>query len=184
MGQEIAATSLQLVTALAAIANDGALLRPRLFRASVDEKGDITRERTAPEVRGQALDPETARVMVTDILRGVVVEGTGKKAELPGYQVFGKTGTAQIARATTKGKGRYEENAFVASFLGGAPASNPQVVAIVSVRKPDRRIGHFGGTVSAPAVKEILQAYFEYQHIPPVETDNTTKPADSDSSEF
>lgn len=186
MGQEIAATSLQLVSAFAAIANDGVLLRPRLFRASIDERGTVTKERTAPEPRGKVpvLDPATARLMVRDLLRRVVTEGTGKKAEVPGYQVFGKTGTAQIFRATSKGKGRIEENAYVASFLGGAPASDPQVVAVVSIRKPERRIGYYGGTVSAPAVKEILQAYFEYHHIPPVEADNTTKSAGGDSSEF
>ncbi|MFA5863376.1 MAG: penicillin-binding protein 2 [Phycisphaerae bacterium] len=179
MGQEIAATSLQLVTAFAAIANHGTLLRPRLLLAAIDERGQVTKERTKPEVVNQAIKPEIAKIMVEQILRGVCAIGTGKKADIPGYQVFGKTGTAQIAKSSGKGKGHFEENAYVASFMGGAPASNPQVVVIVSIRRPDKKIGHYGGTVSAPAVKEILQSYFDYEQIPPVEAvDNMTKKAE------
>jgi cell division protein FtsI/penicillin-binding protein 2 len=130
---------------------------------------------TEVEVANQAITPEIAKTMVEQVLRGVCTIGTGKKGDIPGYQVFGKTGTAQIARGS-KGKGHYEDNAYVASFLGGAPSSNPQVVAVVSVRRPDKKIGHFGGTVSAPAVHDILKAYFEYMHIPPVESEDPIKP--------
>jgi cell division protein FtsI/penicillin-binding protein 2 len=179
MGQEIACTSLQLVRAFAAIANEGKLVTPRLFRMAIDERGQITKERTEVEVEKQAILPETAKIMVEQVLRGTCVTGTGKKADIPGYQIFGKTGTAQIARATSKGKGRYEENAYVGSFLGGAPSSNPQVVVGVNIRRPVKSIGYYGGTVAAPAVKEILQAYFDYQHIPPFEKVDTSKAGES-----
>jgi cell division protein FtsI/penicillin-binding protein 2 len=177
MGQEIACTSLQLVRAFGAIANGGKLVRPRLFRAAIDERGQITKERTDVEVMGQAIEPAIAKIMTEQILRGTCVTGTGKKADIPGYQVFGKTGTAQIAKATSKGKGHFEENAYVGSFLGGAPASNPQVMVGVSIRRPVKSIGYYGGTVAAPAVKEIMQAYFDYQHILPVESLDPAKPA-------
>jgi len=177
MGQEIACTSLQLVRAFGAIANEGKLVRPRLFRASLDERGKVTKERSEAEVVNQALSPEIAKIMLEQVLRGVCTVGTGKKAEIPGYQVFGKTGTAQIARSSGGGKGRYEEGAYVGSVLGGAPSSNPQVVAIVSIRRPVKSIGYYGGTVAAPAVHDILKAYFEYMHIPPVESTDPNAPA-------
>jgi cell division protein FtsI/penicillin-binding protein 2 len=166
MGQEIACTSLQLVTALAGLANDGKVLRPRFFRAAIDERGQVVKERTEPEVVSQAVSPEVARFMVQKAMRMTVTDGTGKKADVPGYQVFGKTGTAQIARS--KGRG-YEPDAYVGSFMGGAPANDPQVVVGVNIRKPNRKIGYYGGTVAAPAAKEILAAYFEYMQIPPFE---------------
>jgi cell division protein FtsI/penicillin-binding protein 2 len=172
MGQEIACTSLQLVTAFAAISNNGQLLRPRLFRGAIDENGQLTDEHSEPELMNQAITPEVAQTMVREVLRLTVTGGTGKKADIPGYLVYGKTGTAQIAKSAGGGKGHYEDNAYVASFLGGAPASDPQVVVTVNIRRPDKRIGHFGGTVSAPAVKEIIKAYFDYMHIPPFEDPN------------
>jgi cell division protein FtsI/penicillin-binding protein 2 len=172
MGQEIACTSLQLITGYCALANDGKLLRPRLFRAAIDERGKLVDERKEPEVVGQAVPPEIARTMVQQVLRLTVTAGTGKKAAVPGYQVFGKTGTAQIARS--KGKG-FEENAYVGSFVGGAPSSNPMVVVEVNIRRPKRSIGYYGGTVAAPAVQQILKAYFDYMHIPPFENEEETK---------
>jgi len=170
MGQEIACTSLQLVRAFGAIANQGKLVRPRLFRAAIDEQGNITKERSDAEVVNEAMKPEFAKIMVENVLRGVCTVGTGKKADIPGYQVFGKTGTAQIARSSGRGKGHYEAGAYVGSFLGGAPASDPQIVVIVSIRRPVKSLGYYGGTVAAPAVREIIKSYFEYMHIPPFET--------------
>lgn len=172
MGQEIACTSLQLANAFAALANEGQLLKPRIFRGAIDENGLLIDERIEPELINQAVTPEIARTMVLDVLRLTVTSGTGKRADVPGYQVFGKTGTAQIAKSTGGGKGHYEENAYVGSFLGGAPASDPQIVVSVNIRRPNRRIGYYGGTVAAPAVKEIIRAYFEYMHIPPFEDPN------------
>jgi len=172
MGQEIACTSMQIITAYCALANGGKLLRPRLFRAAIDERGKIIEERKEPEVIGQAIPPDIAKTMVEKVLRLTVTAGTGKKAAVPGYQVFGKTGTAQIA--SSKGKG-FEANAYVGSFVGGAPASDPQVIVEVNIRKPKRSIGYYGGTVAGPAVKQILQAYFDYMHIPPFENEDEVK---------
>jgi cell division protein FtsI/penicillin-binding protein 2 len=90
-----------------------------------------------------------------------VQEGTGKKAAIEGREVWGKTGTANIA---DKGKGGYDEQNYVASFIGGSPAKEPAVVVLVSIRKPNRGLGkgYTGGAVSAPVAKEILEQTLIY----------------------
>jgi cell division protein FtsI/penicillin-binding protein 2 len=104
--------------------------------------------------------PEVARWVVREALVGVVTEGTGKKAALKKWQVFGKTGTANIANTQTRG---YTEN-YIASFIGGAPAENPKVVVMVSIRKPNRKLGkgYTGGAVAAPVVGKILERTLTY----------------------
>jgi cell division protein FtsI/penicillin-binding protein 2 len=91
----------------------------------------------------------------------VVNDGTGKLAKLDKWQVFGKTGTAQLAR--TDGRG-YEEDAYIASFVGGAPAEDPAVLVLVSVRKPNRKLGkgYTGGAVAAPVVGRIIDKTMTY----------------------
>jgi cell division protein FtsI/penicillin-binding protein 2 len=93
----------------------------------------------------------------------VVSEGTGTKAASDEWQVFGKTGTANIARSDRKG---YDQTNYVASFAGGAPADRPEVVILVSIRKPDTTLGkgYSGGTVAAPVFKEILEQTLNYLH--------------------
>jgi len=168
MGQEIAVTAIQLLTAFAALANDGLMVQPRLLRAVVNESGAIIRDNTQPKVIGRAIESHLARTMVRKVLRRVVEEGTGKKAKIPGHMVFGKTGTAQVPKANGRG---YKPRAYVASFLGGAPAVAPKLVALVTVREPDPKIGYYGGTVSAPAVRKILENALKYLGIPPLEYD-------------
>ena len=115
---------------------------------------------------GVIIKPEVAKWMVEEALAGVVNEGTGKKAALKKWQVYGKTGTANIAKTGQKG---FSENEYVASFVGGAPASNPKVVVLVSIRKPNRRLGkgYTGGTVAAPVVAGILDKTLTYLKVPP-----------------
>jgi cell division protein FtsI/penicillin-binding protein 2 len=92
---------------------------------------------------------------------GVVTDGTGKRAKLDKWQVFGKTGTANIARSDARG---YSENDFVASFVAGAPADDPAIVVLVSIRKPNRALGkgYTGGTVAAPVAAEIIEKTLNY----------------------
>jgi cell division protein FtsI/penicillin-binding protein 2 len=94
-------------------------------------------------------------------MTGVVKEGTGKKAQLKKWQVFGKTGTANIAKAGERG---YTEHQYVASFVGGAPAEDPAVIVLVSVRKPDMTLGkgYTGGAIAAPVVGKILEKTLTY----------------------
>lgn len=170
MGQEIAATAIQLLNGFAALANDGVMNQPRLLRAVIDEQGRIIQDNTEPQrVVGECTPKAVAQYMVRDVLARVVSEGTGRKCLIPRYQAFGKTGTAQIAR---HGGGGFRDRAYVGSFLGGLPAADPKVVAIVSIREPDPSIGHYGGTVAAPAVKTILEKTIKYLSIPAVEEED------------
>lgn len=163
MGQELAITPIQMANGFAAIANGGLLLRPRVVAAIVDANGRIVEDRREMEVRGQALDAPTVAVM-KHILTQVVEEGTGTPCRLDKWMVMGKTGTAQVPRKNRRG---YEPDAYLASFVAAAPVEDPAVVVLVMVRKPDRRIGYYGGKVSAPAVRAILEEVLPYLNVPP-----------------
>ena len=162
MGQEVSVTSLQMLRAFAALANGGLLLEPRIVRGLVDPHGTMVWDNSRPIVVRRVFREEVAREMMS-ILSDVVKRGTGTRAALEGYQAFGKTGTAQIAN---RGGGGYEEGAYVSSFIGGAPAGEPQIVAVVSVYRPVKRKGYAGGVVAAPAVKKILEHALRYLRVP------------------
>jgi cell division protein FtsI (penicillin-binding protein 3) len=163
-GQEFSATPLQLIAAFAAIANEGKLLRPKILRGVLDGRGRVVADLTEPEVVGKALDPATARKMIDRALVGVVEQGTGKACHIPGYRVFGKTGTTQKIDPET---GQMSHTRYIGTFLGGAPADDPRVVVLVSVNEPDPSLGYYGGTVAAPAVKKILERTLEYLGVSP-----------------
>jgi cell division protein FtsI (penicillin-binding protein 3) len=149
MGQEIGVTPMQLVMAVSAIANGGSLMRPFLVSEVRTPAGE-TVARFDPIVRRRAVSPETAGVM-TDILRGVVLPGgTGTLAALPGYDVAGKTGTAQKADPLTGG---YSATRTVSSFVGFLPANDPKLCILVMVDEP--QTVHWGGTVAAPVFQRI-----------------------------
>ena len=106
------------------------------------------------------LSDGTAREL-TRMLRGVVEEGSGTTAQVPGYSVAGKTGTAAKPEPT----GGYSDTRYVASFVGFAPASRPRLVVLVTVDEPRGAI--WGGTVAAPAFAEIAQFALQYLEVPP-----------------
>ncbi len=166
MGQELAVTQIQLAAAFSAIVNDGVLLRPRVVRGVIGADGSVKEDRSKPAVVGRVLSEATASKMAEDILVRVVEEGTGRRAKLAGYRVSGKTGTAQIAR---RGGGGYEPDAYVSSFVGAAPAGDPEVLVYLMVIRPVKRLGYYGGTVAAPAVREILIKTLGYLGVPPAE---------------
>ena len=165
-GQEFAATPLQLVTAFTALANGGRMLRPKLLRGVLDSRGEVVQDLSAPEVLGQAVRPETARAIVQDILTQAIEVGTGKACRIPGYRVFGKTGTAQGVDPET---GQVSHTRYISSFLAGVPADHPRVVVLVMVNEPDASLGFYGGKVAAPAAKKILEGTLQYLGIPPGE---------------
>ena len=160
-GQEISVTAIQIVRAFCILANGGRLVRPFLVKAMVDNDGEILKLKRPPPAVGFVVSPEVARWIVTDAMVGVVNEGTGKKAKLEKWQVFGKTGTANIASSNRKG---YSDNAYIASFIAGEPADEPAVVVLVSIRKPNVKLGkgYTGGTVAAPVVARILEKTLNY----------------------
>jgi len=165
-GQEFAVTPLQLITAFAAIANGGKMVRPKILRGVLDSRGEVAVDLSEPEVVGQAIQAKTARQMIDRALVGVIEEGTGKGCQIPGYRVFGKTGTAQKIDPETR---TVSHTRYMGAFLAGAPADNPQVVVLVTVDEPDKSLGYYGGTVAAPAVKKILEQALPYLGIPPTE---------------
>ncbi|MFC4076538.1 penicillin-binding transpeptidase domain-containing protein [Salinithrix halophila] len=151
-GQGIAVTPIQQVMAVTAIANGGTLYRPHVVKKVVDPTTDaVVKENQPFVVRRDVVSKETA-AKVRELLRGVVLKGTGKEAELPGYEVAGKTGTAQKPKQGGKG---YAPGQYMVSFVGFAPAKNPRVVVYVAVDEP-KGSGH-GGTVAAPAAREIIK---------------------------
>jgi len=171
MGQEIAVTPIQIVTAFSALVNGGKLLRPRVVAAIVSDEGEILEDRTAVQQRRQAISPQLAREM-KEILTSVVTSGTGRACKLSQWQALGKTGTAQIPRIN-QGRRGYEPGAYLASFIGAAPVRNPAVVVLIMVRHPKKN-SYYGSQVALPAVKEVLEFslnYLNVPHEPPVLSD-------------
>jgi cell division protein FtsI (penicillin-binding protein 3) len=152
IGQGIAVTPMQMASAYAAIANGGTWVRPHL----VERVGDGL---PRPAVTRRIVTPWIAREL-TSMLQNVVLDGTGTLAQIPGYHVAGKTGTA--AKPDSHG---YSTSKYVASFVGFAPATRPRVVVLVAVDEPHG--GIFGGVVAAPAFKAIMQQTLQYVSAPP-----------------
>jgi cell division protein FtsI (penicillin-binding protein 3) len=164
-GQGISVSALQLVTAVAAIANHGLLMTPRLVETITDAKGRVIRNMAPRPVR-QAVSPATAAT-ITGILETVIAQGgTGTHAAVQGYLVCGKTGTAQ---KVSPGSG-YAPGKYISSFVGFAPANDPAIVILVVLNEP--KTSHYGGTVAAPAFQRIARETLTYLNIPPTAAGN------------
>jgi cell division protein FtsI (penicillin-binding protein 3) len=163
-GQEISVTALQMVRAFCLLANGGRAVRLHLVKGLVEPDGTVMDMRPPALRVGYVIRPDIAKWIVNDALVGVIQEGTGKKAQLKKWQVFGKTGTAQLARADGPG---YEDHAYVASFMGGAPVEDPRVIVMVSFRRPNTKLGkgYTGGVVAAPVAGEILEKTLTYLQV-------------------
>ena len=155
MGQEIGVTPLQMVSAIAALANEGVLMKPYVVSEIRGPEGHLLK-RVSPQVRRRVVSPETAH-MVTKILEGVVTDGTGGKAAIPGFRVAGKTGTAQKIDPRT---GSYSVSRFVTSFAGYVPADNPRLAMIVVIDEPQGDA--WGGTVAAPVFSRVGEQVLSY----------------------
>jgi cell division protein FtsI/penicillin-binding protein 2 len=165
-GQEICVTAMQLVRAFCILANGGRLVRPFLVRAIVDNEGNITVLKRPPPPVGYIVKPEVAKWVVSKAMVAVVNEGTGKRAKLEKWQLFGKTGTANIALSNARG---YSNRNYVASFVAGAPADDPAIIVLVSVRKPNRSLGkgYTGGSVASPVAAKIIEKTLTYLGVRP-----------------
>jgi cell division protein FtsI (penicillin-binding protein 3) len=152
IGHGIAVTPVQMARAYSVIANGGMLVRPHL----IDRIGG---ESVAAGKGRRVVSRDVADQMLS-MLRGVVIEGTGTEAAVPGYTVAGKTGTA----AKIDPDGTYSTSRYVASFAGLIPASKPELVVMVMVDEP--RGGYYGGDVAAPAFREIARFNLQYLEIP------------------
>jgi len=163
MGQEIAVTPLQLVRAFAVFCNGGKLVTPYVIRGIVDANGRVLRDMAPAPSDDPILSQDTLAKMRHILVE--VVNRSSRADQAPAtHQVFGKTGTAQIARSDGRG---YEDRAYVSSFVAGVPAADPQLVVYVAVRRPDASIGYYGGQVAAPVVYNIVKRAVNYLGIPP-----------------
>ncbi len=149
MGQEIGVTALQMATAYSVLANDGMLVKPHLVRELRTPEGAVTFQ-AKPETR-RALKPETTAAL-RNMLEGVTLRGTARKAQLDGYTAAGKTGTAQKIDPKTHA---YSATKYIGSFVGFAPVKNPAVVIIVVIDEPQG--SYHGGDVAAPVFREIAE---------------------------
>jgi cell division protein FtsI (penicillin-binding protein 3) len=159
IGQEVSVTALQLVTAFAAVANGGTLMQPRLVRATFDAGGREIR-RVEPRAIRQVITPETARTL-TRILVRVVDDGTGHNAAIAGYEVAGKTGTAQKLDPVAH---RYSRAPGVLSFVGFVPADDPKLVMLVMLDEPKNE--QWGSEAAAPIFAAIGRDVLRYLDVP------------------
>ncbi len=157
-GHEISVTPIQMVSAISAIANGGVLIRPRLTHAIL--KNGVLDRTFEPEGIQTVLSEETSRQMI-NILKSVVKTGTGAKAAIPGFEVAGKTGTAQKIDPKTH---TYSQTKYLASFIGFVPADAPRLVILVMIDEPQK--SYWGGEVAAPVFQKIARKTLRYLHIP------------------
>jgi len=149
MGHEIMVTALQMARAMSVIANGGYLVTPYLVDKVIDQAG-VVLEKTKPPKKKRVIRSDVAKEM-RDILGRVVSEGTGRRAQIPGVEVGGKTGTAQ--KVLPDGEGYSHEN-FMSSFLGFAPVDKPRLVMAIVLDDP--KPSYYGGTVAGPVFKEVV----------------------------
>ena len=162
MGQELAVTPLQLITAHAVLANGGRLVRPHLLKdgknqgvvASPSPLYTINTVEGTAQIESSVLDGRVCDWLVQHPMRQVVERGTGKSARIKNLSIFGKTGTAQKMDPES---GRYSDQAWVLSFVCGAPVEQPRVLVLVMVDEPRSAGIHYGGTVAAPTASRILE---------------------------
>ena len=157
MGYQIGVTPLQMATAVSAVANGGELVEPHVVRAVL--RGG-TRQALPQRVIRRTIRPDTAGQIVT-IMEGVVQRGTAKAAQVPGYAVAGKTGTARKVV-----DGRYSTTDYNASFVGFLPSRDPALTILVVIDTPRTR-GYYGGVAAAPVFRRIAEAATQYLAIPP-----------------
>ncbi|EKE18715.1 MAG: hypothetical protein ACD_9C00255G0002 [uncultured bacterium] len=166
-GQGISVTPIQLAAAYGALANNGMLLKPQIVEKVRYSDG---REENIETEEVRQVISESAAKQVSEILRSVVVNGHGKRADVPGYKVGGKTGTAQIAKANAKG---YEEGVNIGSFAGYAPTDDAKFVVLVKIINP--KGVEWAESSAAPAFGKIMKFLLEYYKVKPTE-DPTTSP--------
>jgi len=157
IGQGIAVTPLQMITAASAVANGGQLLRPQIVAKVMN--GDQVIYEAQPDVQRQVVSSQTAADL-RELMVGVVREGSGKNAAISGYTIAGKTGTAQKAQSGVYVSGRY-----VASFVGIVPAEDPQLVCLVIVDEPSGVF--YGSQVAAPIFKAVMTDALRYYEVAP-----------------
>lgn len=176
-GQSISVTPLQLISATAAAINGGNLMKPYLAKniteTKIDqetgEEYDVIVKANEPQKTRQVISSESSKT-VAQILEGVVENGSGANAYIPGYRVGGKTGTAQKYGED----GKIIQGKHIASFVGFAPADDPQVIVLFAVDEPEVAVD-FGSVVAAPYVQMILKDTLPYLGVEPIFDEETAE---------
>jgi cell division protein FtsI/penicillin-binding protein 2 len=159
-GQGIAATPLQVIAAFASIANNGKMLEPHLVKQIIThQNGQDQTHDIKPKFVRQVISKETSGIIKT-MMEDVVLYGYGKDAQVPGYRIAGKTGTAQIP-----GPGGYLEDKTIHSFVGLAPADDPKFVALIKLDEPDT--SPWASYTATSVFAELASHLFNYYQIPP-----------------
>jgi stage V sporulation protein D (sporulation-specific penicillin-binding protein) len=157
-GQGVSVTPIQQMAAVAAAINGGKLMKPYVAKEWRDSVTNDVIGRTLPTEVRQVISPEVS-AQVRYALESVVARGTGNKAYIEGYRVGGKTGTAQKVR-----NGRYVDGEYIVSFIGFAPADDPQILVYFAVDNPKALA--FGGLIAAPSVKSIIESSLQHMNVP------------------
>ena len=166
-GQSFIVTPLQLITAYTAITNGGTMVRPHVAKELVDDDGNVIKSFDNQVIR-QAISKETADT-IRDILEGVVSNGTAKNAYIKGFRLGGKTGTSE---KTPRGSGKY-----IASFVGFAPANDPEIIGLVMLDEPMGG-SYMGGQIAAPTFKKIFDEVLRYMGVEPQYTEEEAQTLD------
>ncbi|MFQ5866425.1 MAG: peptidoglycan D,D-transpeptidase FtsI family protein [bacterium] len=159
-GQGVGVTAIQLISAFSCLANGGVLMEPMIANRIIDSKGKVVTEFHPCPVR-RVISSKTAQTL-TDILCGIVENGTGKEAEIVGYRVAGKTGTAQKFDPAT---GKYSKTNYIASFVGYLPADRPRITILVLLDEPQGF--YWGGSVAAPVFARVGLRIMHHLGVPP-----------------
>jgi len=161
-GQGITCTPMQMIAAYNAIGNGGVLMKPQVIQKIIHSDG--SEEEVQPDEVRRVISQSAAYQMAT-MLRAVVTDGHGKMANVPGYLVGGKTGTAQVASTSSKG---YEDGKTIGSFAGFAPIDNPKYTILV--RMDDPKTVQWAESSAAPTFGELMQFLLQYGNVEPTET--------------
>lgn len=159
-GQSYTITPMQMITAIACVANDGKLMQPYIVDHFVDEEGNTVAQ-NEPVVRRQVISESTSELMLS-YMEQVILRGTGTNAYVPGYRIAGKTGTSEKLLS--------DENAYIASFAGVAPADDPSVAVLILIDEPGG-VNYSGGVISAPVGGQIFEKILPYLGVEPIYTE-------------
>lgn len=155
-GQGFQVTLLQMITSVACVANEGKLMKPYIVKQFIDDEGNVIKN-FEPQIVRQVISSETSKLLC-QVLENVVIDGSGKSAFVKGYHIAGKT-------ATSEKQPRNQEK-YVASFVGFAPANDPKIACLIMLDEPQGD-QHMGGIIAAPVVKRVMEDCLRYLGVEP-----------------